>query len=277
MKSIIKNSLILLFISCSFTVFAQQNKELILLQTSDIHSRVEPIDQEGDRNYNEGGFVRLVTFVKEFRKEHPDVLLFDCGDISQGTPYYNKFKGEVEVKMMNEMKYDAMTIGNHEFDFNLDNMQRLFSMADFPVVCSNYDFSGTVLRDLVKPYVVIERAGFKIGVLGLGCKLEGMVQADKRWDVEYKDPVATANEVAATLKEKEGCDFVICLSHLGVQEDENMLIPKTSNIDVVLGGHSHTFMKGPKTLLNKDGKNVSLMHTGKSGIYVGRMDLILEK
>lgn len=217
------------------------------------------------------------TFVKEFRKEHPDMLLFDCGDISQGTPYYNMFQGEVEVKMMNEMKYDAMTIGNHEFDFDLDNMARLFRMADFPVVCANYDVSATVLKDLVKPYVVFERDGVKIGVLGLGCQLEGMVQANKCVGVVYNDPVTVANEVAAVLKEKEGCDVVVCLSHLGVQYDENQLIPKTRNIDVVLGGHSHTFMKGPKTLLNMDGKNVSLMHTGKSGIYVGQMDLTLEK
>ena len=214
-----------------------------------MHSRLEPINQEGDRNYDKGGFVRRATFVKEFRKEHPDMLLFDCGDISQGTPYYNMFQGEVEVKMMNEMKYDAMTIGNHEFDFDLDNMARLFRMADFPVVCANYDVSATVLKDLVKPYV----------------------------GVVYNDPVTVANEVAAVLKEKEGCDVVVCLSHLGVQYDENQLIPKTRNIDVVLGGHSHTFMKGPKTLLNMDGKNVSLMHTGKSGIYVGQMDLTLEK
>ena len=265
----------ILFIS--FSAFGQQDKKLILLQTSDVHSRLEPINQEGDRNYDKGGFVRRATFVKEFRKEHPDMLLFDCGDISQGTPYYNMFQGEVEVKMMNEMKYDAMTIGNHEFDFDLDNMARLFRMADFPVVCANYDVSATVLKDLVKPYVVFERDGVKIGVLGLGCQLEGMVQANKCVGVVYNDPVTVANEVAAVLKEKEECDVVVCLSHLGVQYDENQLIPKTRNIDVVLGGESHTFMKGPKTLLNMDGKNVSLMHTGKSGIYVGQMDLTLEK
>ena len=235
-----KNFLAFFFIFFfSFSAFAQQDKKLILLQTSDVHSRLEPINQEGDRNYDKGGFVRRATFVKEFRKEHPDMLLFDCGDISQGTPYYNMFQGEVEVKMMNEMKYDAMTIGNHEFDFDLDNMARLFRMADFPVVCANYDVSATVLKDLVKPYVIIERDGVKIGVLGLGCQLEGMVQANKCVGVVYNDPVATANEVAAVLKEKEGCDVVVCLSHLGVQYDENQLIPKTRNIDVVLGGHSH--------------------------------------
>lgn len=278
MKSKIRISslFILLSLCLSFTVFAQQEKKLIILQTSDVHSRVEPINQEDDRNYDRGGYVRLATFMKDFRKNNPDVLLFDCGDFSQGTPYYNKFRGEVEVKMMNEMKYDAITIGNHEFDNNLDNMDSLFLKANFPIVCSNYDMSATILKDLVKPYVVIERAGVKIGVLGLGCKLEGMVQTDKCKGVVFKDPVATANEVAAILKEKEGCDVVVCLSHLGVKEDEEVLIPKTRNIDVVLGGHTHTFMRGPKTLLNMDGKNVSLMHSYKSGICVGQMDLSLE-
>lgn len=256
---------------------AQNSGKLILLQTSDVHSRVEPINQKGDRNFDEGGMVRRATFVKEFRQENPGMLLLDCGDISQGTPYYNMFQGEVEVKMMNEMKYDAMTIGNHEFDFGVDNMARLFRMASFPVVCSNYDVGATVLKDLVKPYVILRRNGLKVGVLGIGTQLEGMVQANKCEGVIYNDPVTAANEVAALLKEKEGCDVVVCLSHLGVDYDVNRFIPHTRNIDIVLGGHSHTFMKEPKTLLNADGKNVSLLHSGKSGIYVGRMDLTLDK
>lgn len=267
--------LLLLF---PLTLSAQPSKKLIMLQTSDVHSRVEPVNQEGDRNFHEGGMVRRATFLKEFRKQNPDnVLLFDCGDISQGTPYYNMFQGEVEVKMMNGMKYDAMTIGNHEFDFGLSNMARLFKMADFPVVCSNYDFDDTVLKGIVKSYVVLKKAGLKIGVLGLGCPLEGMVQANKCEGVKFKDPVAVANEVAAVLKEKEGCDLVVCLSHLGVQYDADRLIPNVRNIDVVLGGHSHTFMKGPRTYLDKDGKNVSLMHSGARGVNVGRMDLTLGK
>lgn len=270
--------LLILLLLFPLTLSAQLSKKLIMLQTSDVHSRVEPVNQEGDRNYHEGGMVRRATFLKEFRKQNPDnVLLFDCGDISQGTPYYNMFQGEVEVKMMNGMKYDAMTIGNHEFDFGLSNMARLFKMADFPVVCSNYDFDDTVLKGIVKPYVVLKKAGLKIGVLGLGCPLEGMVQANKCEGVKFKDPVAVANEVAAVLKEKEGCDLVVCLSHLGVQYDADRLIPNVRNIDVVLGGHSHTFMKEPRTYLDKDGKNVSLMHSGARGVNVGRMDLTLDK
>lgn len=267
----------LLCLALSFTLFihAQDTKELIILQTSDVHSRIEPINQKGDRNFNEGGFVRRATFLDQFRKEHKNVLLFDCGDISQGTPYYNMFQGEVEVKLMNVMKYDAMTIGNHEFDFDVDNMERLFKMADFPVVCANYNLDATVLKDVVKPYVILDRFGLKIGVFGLGAKPEGLIQANKCEGVVYEDPIRVSNEVAAELKEK-GCDLVICLSHLGVQMDRD-LVTKTRNIDVILGGHSHTFMKGPQNYQNLDGKEVPLMHTGKSGVRVGRLDLTVKR
>lgn len=267
--------LLTLALGFSLSISAQDTKELIILQTSDVHSRIEPVNQKGDRNFNEGGFVRRATFLDEFRKEHKNVLLFDCGDISQGTPYYNMFQGEVEVKLMNVMKYDAMTIGNHEFDFDVDNMARLFKMANFPVVCANYNLEATELKDIVKPYVILERFGLKIGVFGLGARPEGLIQANKCEGVVYEDPIRVSNEVAALLKGK-GCDLVICLSHLGIQKDKE-LVAKTRNIDVILGGHSHTFMKGPQNYLNLDGKEVPLMHSGKSGVRVGRLDLTLKR
>jgi len=273
MKRINMTFLLCFALSLACTLFAQDTKELILLQTSDVHSRLEPVAQKGDRNFDEGGFVRRATFLQQFRKEHRNVLLFDCGDISQGTPYYNLFKGEVEFKLMNEMGYDAVTIGNHEFDFGMENMARLFKMAQFPIVCANYRLDGTPLEGLVKPYVVLEKEGVKVGVFGLGTRPEGLIQADKCEGVIYEDPVTVSNEVATLLKE-EGCDVVVCLSHLGIQHDERV-IAKTRNIDVWLGGHSHTFMKKPKTYLNVDGKEVILMHSGKSGVRVGRLDLTL--
>ncbi len=252
-------------------------KTLTLLQTSDTHSRIEPVDAHAaDKYAGMGGFVRRVTLLDRFRENNPDVLVFDCGDFSQGTPYYNLFKGEVEVKMLNLMKYDAAAIGNHEFDFGLENMARLFKMADFPIVCSNYGTEGTVLEGLVKPYVVLERGGLKIGVFGLGAKMEGLVQADKCEGVVFKDPIAVANEVAAKLKNEEGCDAVVCLSHLGIKEDE-MLVHQTRNIDVVLGGHSHTFMQEPVFFQNLDGKSIPVSHTGKNGIFVGKIDLTFER
>ena len=275
MKRIQISFLLCLALSFAFSLFAQDTKELILLQTSDVHSRIEPINQKGDRNYDEGGFVRRATFLDQFRKEHKNVLLFDCGDISQGTPYYNMFQGEVEVKLMNEMGYEAMTIGNHEFDFGMDNMARLFKMAKFPVVFSKKNMDATPLKDIVKPYVILEKYGLKIGVFGLGAKPEGLIQANKCEGVIYENPIEVSNEIAALLK-KKGCDVIVCLSHLGIQMDER-LVAKTRNIDVILGGHSHTFMKGPKTYLNMDGKEVPVMHSGKSGVRVGRLNLTLKR
>ena len=259
---------------------AQKTKQLVILQTSDTHSRIEPIAVNAAARYaGMGGTVRRATFIKEARKINPNLLLFDCGDISQGTPYYNLFQGEVEVKMMNLMGYDAMTIGNHEFDFGLENMARLFRMANFPVVCSNYDVTGTVLEGLVKPYTTFNRNGLKIGVFGLAPKMEGLVQADKCEGVVYNDPIEVAQKMADLLKNEEDCDVVICLSHLGYQLKnapcDEELAQKTNHIDAILGGHTHTFMKEPAVYLNKDGQNVPVMHTGKSGIYVGMLKLTL--
>ena len=272
----------LLIFCVLLTASVQQTKQLVILHTSDTHSRIEPIDPHAaDRYAGMGGVVRRATFLKDFRAGNPDVLLFDCGDISQGTPYYNLFQGEVEVKMMNLMGYDAMTIGNHEFDFGLDNMARLFRMADFPVVCANYDVTGTVLEGLVKPYVVLNRDGMKIGVFGLSPKMEGLVQADKCEGVVYNDPIAAAQEVTDRLRAQEGCDVVICLSHLGFRIKNEVcdekLAAETKGIDVILGGHSHTFMEKPAFYLNAEGKSVPVLHTGKSGIFVGELDLTLTK
>ena len=272
----------LLIFCVLLTASAQQTKQLVILHTSDTHSRIEPIDPHAaDRYAGMGGVVRRATFLKDFRAGNPDVLLFDCGDISQGTPYYALFQGEVEVKMMNLMGYDAMTIGNHEFDFGLDNMARLFRMADFPVVCANYDVTGTVLEGLVKPYVVLNRDGMKIGVFGLSPKMEGLVQADKGEGVVYNDPIAAAQEVTDRLRAQEGCDVVICLSHLGFRIKNEVcdekLAAETKGIDVILGGHSHTFMEKPAFYLNAEGKSVPVLHTGKSGIFVGELDLTLTK
>lgn len=288
MKQIYSLAVLLLF---SFFASAQQpssadtgevnpGKQLIILQTSDTHSRIEPISPEAADDYaGMGGAVRRSSFIKEIRSKHPDVLLFDCGDISQGTPYYNLFQGEVEIKMMNLMKYDAMTIGNHEFDFGLDNMSRLFRMANFPVVCSNYDVTGTVLEGLVKPYIILERSGVRIGVFGLAPRMEGLVQADKCEGIVYNNPIEVGQEMADFLKLEKNCDVVICLSHLGIRNsygtaDED-LVSKTRNIDVILGGHSHTFMEKPMNYLNADGKNVPVSHTGKNGIFVGELKLTL--
>ena len=241
----------LLMFCALLTASAQQTKQLVILHTSDTHSRIEPIDLHAADPYaGAGGVVRRATFLKDFRTKNPDVLLFDCG-------------------------------GNHEFDFGLDNMARLFRMAHFPVVCANYDVTGTVLEGLVKPYVVLERGGMKIGVFGVSPKMEGLVQADKCEGIVYNDPIVAAQEVTDLLRTKEGCDVVICLSHLGFRLKNEVcdekLAAATRGNDVILGGHSHTFMEKPAFCLNAEGKSIPVLHTGRSGIFVGELDLTLTK
>lgn len=257
-------------------------KQLVVLHTNDTHSCVMPINPNlaDTATANRGGFLRRVAMIKEERRQNPNLLLFDSGDFSQGSPYYSLFKGDVEVGLMNEMKYDAATIGNHEFDFGIDNMVRLFKMAKFPIVCSNYDFTGTELAQIVKPYTIIYREGLKIGVFGLGPQLAGLVTEKNYGCIKYLDPIAKANEMTEILKKKEKCDVIICISHLGWKIDgidDSELIPATRNIDLILGGHSHSYFKELEYLNNLDGKAVPVDQNGKSAIWVGKMTLDIVK
>lgn len=258
------------------------DKQLVVLHTNDTHSCVMPINPnlQDTMQANRGGYLRRINMIKQERKADPDLLLFDSGDFSQGSPYYSLFKGDVEVGLMNEMKYDAATIGNHEFDFGIDNMVRIFKMAKFPIICSNYDFTGTPLADIVKPYTVIKRKGVKIGVFAVCPELAGLVTEANYGCVKYLDPIAKANEMAELLKKKEKCDVVICLSHLGWNIDgidDTELIPGTRYIDLVLGGHSHTFFRKLEYLKNLDGENVPIDQNGKSALWVGKMVMDLTK
>lgn len=259
-----------------------KNKQLVVLHTNDTHSCVMPMNPNlaDTAMADRGGYLRRVAMIKEERKQSPDLLLFDSGDFSQGSPYYTLFKGDVEVGLMNEMKYDAATIGNHEFDFGIDNMVRLFKMAKFPIVCANYDFTGTELADIVKPYVILHRQGLKIGVFGICPELKGLVSTANYGCIKYEDPIQKANETAEILKKKEKCDVIICLSHLGWDIDgidDTELIPATRYIDLVLGGHSHTYFKQLQYLNNLDGQPVGDDQNGKSAIYVGKMTLDIVK
>lgn len=253
-------------------------QDLWIVHTNDTHSCVMPINplSSDTAQADKGGFLRRASFVRQMREEHPHLLLFDSGDFSQGSAYYNLYKGEVEVSLMNEMKYDAATIGNHEFDFGMDNMKRIFSMAQFPIVCANYDFSGTVLEGLVKPYVILEREGLRIGVFGLSPQMDGLVSAENYKGVKFEDPVSAAERVVGLLRGQEHCDVVICLSHLGWDIegiDDVEVIPATRDIDVVLGGHSHTYFEHPEIVKNADGKDVICNQMGKNGRYVGVLHL----
>lgn len=264
------------------TLSAQHDKEIYIFHTNDMHSRVEPFSPEYADTMlaGKGGLLRRMAFIKQQRKEHKDLLLFDCGDFSQGTPYYNLFKGEVEIQLMSRIGYDAGTIGNHEFDFGLDNMARLFRMASYPIVCANYDVKGTVLEGLVKPYTVIERDGVRIGVFGLGPQLEGLVSKANYGNVKFLDPVSEAQRVADILRNQENCDLVICLSHLGWESEpysDVELIENTRNIDLVLGGHSHSYFESPKYYRNLDGVEIPVQQMGKNAAFVGKMIVRMKK
>ncbi len=265
---------------CCFFVFlpltATAQKQLTILHTNDTHSTILPLNPnlEDTMKAGRGGYLRRINMLKEERRKDPDLLLFDSGDFSQGSGYYTMFKGDVEVGLMNEMHYDAATIGNHEFDFGLDNMARLFKMAQFPIVCTNYDFTGTVCEGLVKPYIVLKRKGVKIGVFALSPKLKGLISDKNCPGVKYLDPAKVALETATMLKKDMKCDMVICISHLGWAmggEDDSYMIKGSRNIDVVLGGHSHSFLERLEYVNNMDGKPVPVDQNGNHGIFIGKM------
>ena len=266
----------------AMTAGARKQKQLVILHTNDTHSCVMPLNEnlENKDIAGRGGFLRRVNMVKEERRQNPDLLLFDSGDFSQGSGYYTRFKGEVEVELMNQMGYDAATIGNHEFDFGLDNMARIFRMAKFPIVCSNYDCTGTVLQDLVKPYVVMKRQGVKIGVFALAPPLKGLVFDGNCEGITYLDPAETAQKYIDLLRKVEKCDLVICLSHLGWEVSvypDQRFISLTEGCDLVLGGHTHTYMPTLEYVTDKSGKRIPVDQNGKHGAFVGRLVLNLEK
>lgn len=278
-----KRILTILTIAVAVTLTAAaKGRQLLILHTNDTHSCVLPLNPNlaDTMLAGRGGFLRRAAMIDQMRKEDKDLLLLDSGDFSQGSPYYTMFKGDVETELMNIMGYDAATIGNHEFDFGLENMARIFRKAKFPIVCANYDFTGTVVEGLVKPYVIIKRKGVMIGIFGLSPKLDGLVMASTCAGVRYSDPIKTANAVADKLKNEEKCDVVICLSHLGWDEaglNDMEMMAKTRNIDLVLGGHSHSYFKTLNHVCNLDGKDVPNDQNGKHGIFVGKITLSLEK
>lgn len=271
-----------LLMLCLLATAGMAQKKLTILHTNDTHSTIYPLNPNlaDTMKAGRGGFLRRIALLKEERRKDPQLLYFDSGDFSQGSPYYTMFKGDVEVGLMNEMGIDASTIGNHEFDFGLENMARLFRKANFPIVCSNYDFSGTVLESLVKRYVVIRRKGVRIGVFALDPQLEGLVDKKNYQTLRYLDPVSVANEMARLLRKQKKCDLVICISHLGWDEpgvDDQKVIARSRGIDLVLGGHSHTYFTGLKYVNNLDGKPVAVDQNGKHAIFVGKMTLKMDK
>ena len=248
---------------------------ITILHTNDTHSQIEPLPAN-DRNAGKGGVARRATLVKRIRKENPNTLVVDSGDVLQGTPYFNFYKGEVEYKAMSAIGYDVGNLGNHEFDNGIQALANALKFANFDIVSANYDVKGTVLEGRVKPYVVKTVGGIRVGLFGLGVSPVGLITPENFKGVTYVDPALAARNVVKKLREEERCALVIALSHLGYYENgqrgDSLVASQVDGIDFIASGHTHTFMEQPATQTQPCGAKTLIFQVGKSGIYVGRVD-----
>ncbi|HRG28074.1 MAG TPA: metallophosphatase [Chitinophagales bacterium] len=256
--------------------------KLVILHSNDVHSRIDPFPDNDKKFPGMGGMANKAAIIKKIRSEEDNVLLLDAGDIFQGTPYFNFYGGELEMKLMSEMQYDAGTMGNHDFDAGIDGFVKQLPHATFPILVANYDFTGTALENKIEQYKIFQKKNIKVGVFGLGIELKGLVP-EKLYDkIQYLDPVEKAKEMVAILRDKEKCDYIICLSHLGYQyKDDKIsdvkLAAQTEGIDLILGGHTHTFLDAPVIYKNLADKQVLINQVGWAGVWLGRVDIFFEK
>lgn len=273
------NKILLLLLTLTFsTVSIFAGTPLVLLHTNDTHSQLEPYRMDDKYNPGMGGILRRAALIREVRAKEPNVLMVDAGDFVQGTPYFNLFKGEAEIKLMNKLGLDALTLGNHEFDNGIPFLAKMLKKAKFKVVCSNYDVSATVLKKYVKPWLIVKKGKLRIGIVSANISPKGLISPVNFQGVKYLDPYETAEATASWLKTVKKCDLVVCLSHLGLDNkgeapDDLRLAEKSRNIDVIIGGHTHTFMRSPAKKTNAAGETVLINQVGKGGIFVGRLDL----
>lgn len=274
----------LLSLGLSLSSFKPDIKHITILHTNDVHSHIDPFPADDPRNPNMGGVARRATLIETIRQENPNVLLLDAGDIFQGTPYFNYYGGELEFKLMSMMKYDLSTIGNHDFDNGVDGLAAQMPHASFEFVSANYDFKNTSMDGFVKPFKIFNKDGIKIGVFGLGIELQGLVDKKMYKETVWQNPVETTQEMVRILKKENKCDLVICLSHLGYKygkEDSNKisdlkLAELTKDIDLIIGGHTHTFLDKPTIVKNAEGKDVLVNQVGCYGINLGRIDFYFD-
>ncbi|MFD2245969.1 bifunctional metallophosphatase/5'-nucleotidase [Pontibacter ruber] len=266
-----------------FSAEAARSIKLTILHTNDQHSRIDPFPDDGRKYGGMGGMARRKSLIESIRKQEPNVLLLDCGDIWQGTPYFNFFGGELEYKLMTQMKYDAATLGNHDFDNGLKGLEKMLPHAGFPFLSANYNFSNTLLKDRFQPYKIFEKEGVRIGVFGLGIELEGLVSKNNYGETVYLDPVKVAEEMVQELRQNQKCHLVICLSHLGYSYedqkiDDRKLAQQVSGIDLILGGHTHTFLDQPEVVRHAaTGLDTMINQVGWSGIFLGRIDFTFDR
>lgn len=264
-------------------VYKPKTTQITILHTNDVHSHIDPFGPEDGRNANRGGVARRASLVESIRKENPNTMLLDAGDIFQGTPYFNYYGGELEFKLMSKLKYDAATIGNHDFDNGIDGLYAQLPHAEFDFLSANYDFSNTIMDTHVKPYKIFMKDGIKIGVFGLGIELDGLVDKAMYKETVYLDPIEIAQDMSRILKEEEHCDLIICLSHIGYNYSKRpekvsdlILASKTKDIDLIIGGHTHTFLPKPTVTKNVEGKNVLVNQVGCYGLILGRIDFYFD-
>ena len=266
------------------TIISPETKKITILHTNDVHSHIDPFPADHPRNANMGGAARRASLIESIRKEEENVLLLDAGDIFQGTPYFNYYGGELEFKLMSMMQYDLATMGNHDFDNGIDGFYAQLPHAKFEFVSANYDFKNTVLNEIVKPYKIFNKDGIKIGIFGLGVELDGLVDKKLYKETVYNNPIEVAQDMTKILKEEQKCDLVICLSHLGYsyknepyKVSDLELAKKTKNIDLIIGGHTHTFLEKPVVEKNSEGKDVLINQVGCYGINLGKIDFYFSK
>lgn len=278
-----KGALLPLATGIPISAFADsKNIEVTILHTNDVHSRIDPFPLDGGRNAGKGGAAKRASLINLIRKQQPNVFLFDSGDIFQGTPYFNVFEGGPEMEIMSMMQYDAATMGNHDFDLGLEGFDRQLGKAQFPFIVSNYDFSDTLLERKTVPYRIFKKSGIKFGVIGLGIELQGLVPQALYGQTQYQNPIKKGDYYAGILKNEHRCDYVICLSHLGYKYREEkvsdvILAAETKYIDLILGGHTHTFMKEPAVIKNSNGNPVLIHQAGWGGILLGQINLQFER
>ena len=268
----------------SFSSFkSSDTKHLTILHTNDVHSYIDPFPADHPRNANMGGVSRRAAIIENIRKENPNLLLLDAGDIFQGTPYFNYYGGELELKLMSMMKYDLGTLGNHDFDNGIEGFYSQMHNASFDFVTSNYDFNNTVLQGKTKQYKIFDKNGIKVGIFGLGIELAGLVDSKNYKETKYLNPVEIAQDLSRILKHEQKCDLVICLSHLGYKYNDEKdkisdvkLAALTKDIDLIIGGHTHTFLDKPTILKNSEGKEVIVNQAGCYGIKMGRIDFYFD-
>ena len=260
----------------------QEVKQITILHTNDVHSHIDPFGPNDGRNANKGGVARRATLIQRLRQENPNTLLLDAGDIFQGTPYFNYYGGELEFKLMSMLDYDAATIGNHDFDNGIDGLYAQLPHAQFDFISANYNFKNTIMDGHVAPYKIFIKNGVRIGVFGLGIELEGLVGKDMFKETKYLDPIEIAQDMSRILKTEDQCDLIICLSHLGYDYEnpqkvsDRSLARSTKNIDLIIGGHTHTFLNEPTVETNVIGKSVLVNQVGCYGLYIGKVDFYFE-